>query len=318
VLRRASGGAARKGKIAFNDGKYTDALRIYSEAWHLKQSPDIAANLAQTEAELGKHRDAAEHFAFALAHLLPSSTDEQKRALADGLEIEKKEIGTLHVTLEPSDSQLSIDDNVITLPANGDVYVDPGDHSASVTHEGYEPNAQKVHVSKGGSQVLWLKLLAVGAPPPNEAPADTSPVPSYSNPPSFVEPPSSRSAVPAVIGGGLVVAGAAVGVVFMLAGNSKQNDVNDANAALSVMGGSNACSAGTSYGDLCAKIHDDTKAIDRDRALEVTGFVVAGAAAIGTAVYLLWPHSVASAARGISPTFSASRGTGTVGLAGRF
>ena len=55
---RAEGNAAdseranllfKKGKVAFNEGKYSDALRIYSEAWHLKQSPDIAANLAQTD-----------------------------------------------------------------------------------------------------------------------------------------------------------------------------------------------------------------------------------------------------------------------------
>src|SRR5688572_27311971 len=54
----------KKGKVAFNAGKFNDALRIYSEAWSLKQSPDIAANLAQTESELGQHRNAAEHFAF--------------------------------------------------------------------------------------------------------------------------------------------------------------------------------------------------------------------------------------------------------------
>src|SRR5580692_7403151 len=82
----------KKGKLALNDGKYSDALRIYREAWQLKQSPDIAANLAQAESELGKHRDAAEHFAFALAHLLPSSTDEQKKALSDGLDVEKAQI----------------------------------------------------------------------------------------------------------------------------------------------------------------------------------------------------------------------------------
>src|ERR1700760_887068 len=99
----------KKGKVAFNEGKYQDALRIYSEAWRLKQSPDIAANLAQTESELGKHRDAAEHFAYALAHLLPSSTDEQKQALAEGLQSEKKEIGSLRVTLEPGESALTID-----------------------------------------------------------------------------------------------------------------------------------------------------------------------------------------------------------------
>src|SRR5450755_1343281 len=168
----------KKGKIAFNEGKYTDALRIYDEAWHLKQSPDIAANLAQTEAELGKHRDAAEHFAFALAHLLPSSTDEQKTALAAGLEIEKKEVGTLHVTLEPADAALNVDDAPVTLPTNGDVYVEPGDHRASVTREGYQLNQQTLHVSKAGARVLWIKLEPAeggGVAPVSAAAAGTTP-----------------------------------------------------------------------------------------------------------------------------------------------
>jgi tetratricopeptide (TPR) repeat protein len=137
----------KKGKVAFNDGKFDDALRIYSEAWRLKQSPDIAANLAQTESELGKHRDAAEHFAFALAHLLPSSTDEQKKALADGLDVEKKEVGTLHVTLEPGDASLSLDDSPVILPPSGDIFVVPGEHRCSVTHEGYDASQQAVRGS---------------------------------------------------------------------------------------------------------------------------------------------------------------------------
>src|SRR5882724_10683706 len=152
----------KKGKVAFNEGKYEDALRIYSEAWQLKQSPDIAANLAQTESELGKHREAAEHFAFALAHLLPSSTDEQKKALAEGLEIEKKEVGTLHVTLEPADAALSVDAAPVTLPTNGEIFVAPGEHRCSVTREGYDANSQAVQVTKGGSRVLWIKLNQTG------------------------------------------------------------------------------------------------------------------------------------------------------------
>src|SRR6478735_2538644 len=161
----------KKGKVAFNAGKYNDALRIYTEAWSLKQSPDIAANLAQTESELGKHRDAAEHFSFALAHLLPSSTDEQQQALAEGLAQEKKEIGSLHVTLEPADSTLTIDDTAVTVPPTGDVYLDPGEHGVSVTHEGYESNRQTVRLSKGASQVLWIKLQQIGgAPAPSTDP----------------------------------------------------------------------------------------------------------------------------------------------------
>src|SRR5450432_579218 len=192
----------KKGKIAFNDGKYSDALRIYSEAWHLKQSPDIAANLAQTESELGNHRDAAEHFSFALAHLLPSTTDEQKKALADGLDIEKKEVGTLHVTLEPADAALSVDDTPVTLPTNGDIFVEPGEHRCSVTHESYEANQQVTQVSKGGSQVLWIRLaplggapVAVGSPPASGDARSAS----VAAPPQLNEDSGGRSLVPAFV-----------------------------------------------------------------------------------------------------------------------
>src|SRR6478735_656018 len=74
----------KKGKVAFNAGKYNDALRIYTEAWSLKQSPDIAANLAQTESELGQHRDAAEHYgrAEASARRRPCPRTERNRRAA--------------------------------------------------------------------------------------------------------------------------------------------------------------------------------------------------------------------------------------------
>jgi hypothetical protein len=305
----------KKGKVAFNDGKYTDALRIYGEAWGLKQSPDIAANLAQTEAELGKHRDAAEHFAFALAHLLPSSTDEQKKALAEGLEIEKREVSTLHVTLEPADALLAVDDAPVALPPNGEVFVDAGDHHAVVSREGYETNSQTLHVSKGSAQVLWIKLPEQGAAAPAPAPAPVA-APVLDTLPPKLDEGSPRSLVPAVIGGGLVVAGAAVGVVFLLSANSSQKDANQVAGSLP---GNNACGAGTPHTADCATLHDDNKDIDRSRTIELTGFAVAGAAAVGTLVYLLWPHSIdAATARSLTPSFSAAPGLGSLNLTGRF
>jgi hypothetical protein len=307
----------KKGKVAFNDGKYTDALRIYSEAWSLKQSPDIAANLAQTEAELGNHRDAAEHFAFALAHLLPSSTDEQKKALAEGLEVEKKRVSTLQVTLEPADSQLAIDDAPVVLPPNGEVFVDAGDHRAVVTHEGYETNAQTLHVSKGVAQVLWIKLAEVGSAVAAPAPPPGTVAPVLDTLPPKLDDQGSRSIVPVVVGGGLAVAGAAVGVVFLLSANSSQKDANKIAASLP---GNTACGAGTPNTSDCTTLHDDNKDIDRSRAIEVTGFAVAGAAAVGTLIYALWPHSSpdAASARGVTPSFSAGPGVGTFTLTGRF
>ena len=309
----------KRGKVAFNSGKYNDALRIYTEAWSLKQSPDIAANLAQTESELGKHRDAAEHFSFALDHLLPSSTDEQKQALAEGLAQEKKEIGSLRVTLEPSDSVLSIDGARVTVPPSGDVFVDAGEHAVSVNREGYEPNQQTVRISRGASQVLWIKLNPTGGSPD---PVGTG-EPHASQPSEVTQPPAShhshRSIVPAVIGGGLVAAGAAVGVVFLVSANSSQKDADKMRADLSEP---NACGAGTTNTQECAALHDKNSDIDRARTIEIVGFSVAGAAAVGTAVYLLWPHShsasTASLPGGLIPSLAITPSATNFGLSGRF
>ena len=317
----------KKGKLAFNAGKYDDALRIYGEAWSLKRSPDIAANLAQTESELGKHRDAAEHYAFALAHLLPSSTDEQKHALADGLETEKSEIGSLRVTLEPSDSSLLLDDARVTVPSNGDVFVDPGEHQVSVTHEGYESKSQSLRISKGAAQVLWIKLEPSGAaaePSTPDAPnVSDAPKPGDAPPPQPGER-AGRSLVPAIIGGGLVAAGATVGVVFLLSGNSSQKSASALQDQLNERGGPSPCGAGTPYTADCAALHDKNVAVDQARTVEVIGFAVAGAAAVATVSYLLWPRagtasaSTRAPASTWTPTFALAPGAGSFGLAGRF
>jgi hypothetical protein len=304
----------KKGKIAFNAGKYNDALRIYGEAWSLKKSPDIAANLAQAESELGKHRDAAEHFAFALAHILPSSTDEQKFALADGLDAEKKEIGTLRVTIEPADSTLTIDDLPVTVPAAGDVYIEPGEHHALVTHDGYEPHQEALNVSKGAAQVLWIKLDQVGAVKAAATPPE-HPIASTDAGPPPIDDKGGRSILPVIVGGGLVVAGAAVGVAFLLSGNSSQKD---ADALFAKSPEPNACGTGTPHEADCAALHSKNVDIDSARTIEVIGFSVAGAAAIGTAVYLLWPHTDAATANHWAPSFAIAPGAVSVGLSGHF
>jgi hypothetical protein len=307
----------KKGKVAFNAGKYDDALRIYNEAWSLKQSPDIAANLAQTESELGKHRAAAEHFSFALAHLLPSSTDEQQQALAEGLAQEKREIGSLHVTLEPADSVLTIDDVVVPLPPGGDVFLEPGEHTVSVTLEGYQANQQTLHLSKGTSQVLWIKLTALGASPDTATSSQQAGSGEVNLPP--VHSHSHRSIVPALVGSGIAVAGAAVGVAFLISANSSQKDADQLRASLP---GPNACGEGSPYTQQCADLHDKNSDVDRKRTIEIVGFSVAGAAAVSTAVYLLWPRSHTSSGANLpvnlSPTLAMTPNSTHFGLSGRF
>jgi hypothetical protein len=198
------------------------------------------------------------------------------------------------------------------------VFVDAGEHAVSVNHEGYEPNQQTVRISRGASQVLWIKLNSTSGSSDGAAGEPHSGEPS-----ELTQPPSSqhshRSIVPAVIGGGLIAAGAAVGVVFLVSANSSQKDADQLRADLSEP---NACGAGTPNAQQCAALHDKNSDIDRARTIEIVGFSVAGAAAVGTAVYLLWPHShsgsSASLPGSLSPTLAITPGATNFGLSGRF
>src|SRR5215203_2605919 len=75
----------KSGKVAFSKGDMSEAERLFAQAFEIRKSSDIAANLGQSELEQQKYREAAEHFSWALANLLPSATDAQRKAVENGL-----------------------------------------------------------------------------------------------------------------------------------------------------------------------------------------------------------------------------------------
>jgi hypothetical protein len=106
--------------------------------------------------------------------------------------------------------------------------------------------------------------------------------------------------------------------MFLLSGNASQKD---ADALHDLHPEPNACGAGGPYETDCAALHSKNSDIDRARTIEVIGFSVAGAAAVGTAVYLLWPRSDGAPAAAVNrwaPTFAVAPGAGSIGLSGRF
>ncbi|HEY2406895.1 MAG TPA: PEGA domain-containing protein [Polyangiaceae bacterium] len=306
----------KKGKLAYTDGHLQDALRLYGEAWQLKQSPDIAANLAQTEAELHMPRAAADHFAFALEHLLPSSTEEQKSALNQGLELEKKEIGTLHITLEPADAAIAIDGVATSLHPSGDLYVEPGEHRCAVTREGYQASTQTVKVSKGGSQVLWVKLNPSGgaagaAPATSGESANAAGTTAATDATGADSAPGRRSLVPAYIGGGIAVVGVAAGFVFLASRSSHADKSRSISAQIP---GESGCGTGTAFATQCDQLHSENDSAHSARSLEFVSFGVGAAATVGTIVYLLWPKPSA----GAGSALHVYPGVGSLTLAGGF
>lgn len=279
----------KSGKAAFARNDMAEAERLFAEAFALRKSADIAANLGQSELEQQKYRPAAEHFHWALVNLLPSATDAQRRAVENGLARARAEVGVLRLDIQPEGSDVLVGEQHLgRTPIHGDVFVDPGEVIVSVKHDGYSSIDKRVIVGRGTEQAVEIALLpnadnsAASAPePPTEhqtsaAAASTS---------GSDQARSRKSLAPALIATGVAIAGGAVGLVFTVSANNKESDADQLRDDLNLLGG---CGAGGSApaGD-CAELSDQRKSVDSSRNIAIGAFVVGGVAAL-TAGYFYW------------------------------
>ncbi|HEY5374155.1 MAG TPA: PEGA domain-containing protein [Polyangiaceae bacterium] len=276
-------------KAALAAGNAHEALHGFREAWALAKTPEIAGNLAIIEASFGRHRDAAEHFQFALSHLPSDATTEQKQAVAAGLDTEKQQVVTLVIRGAPVGARLSIDGEPFgTAPYTDNLYAEPGRHDVRAEALGYQSLTERVDGSAGVTLAVQLALRPVDASP-------TATSSERQGQELGTEQPGLRttakpSPVVLVVGGGVTVAGAALGAVFLLKANTAQDEASSDRGKLPEV---NACGLGTPHGAQCSALHNANVAVDRDRNVAVASFVVGGAAAAGSLVYWLWPRAKA-------------------------
>lgn len=287
----------KNGKAAFSRNDMPEAERLFAEAFALRKSADIAANLGQSQLEQQKYRSAAEHFQWALVNLLPSASDAQRRAVENGLARSRAEVAVLRLDIKPEGSEvLAGDQNLGKTPVNGDVYVDPGEVIISVKHDGFVALDKRVMVGKGTEQAVEIALTPKSDDVPLAAPASAPPPASEPTtaPPSSDHAPH-KSLVPAFIATGVAVAGGVVGLVFTVNANSKESDADNLRDDLN-----NGCvEGGSAPADRCADLNDQRKSVDSSRNIAIGAFVVGGVAAL-TAGYFYWDalaHRSASSAR---------------------
>ncbi len=279
----------KSGKAAFAKGEMAEAERLFGQALAIRKSSDIAANLAQSELEQQKFRSAAEHFSWALANLLPSATDAQRKAVETGLAKARTEVAILRLDIKPEGSEVLVGQaNLGKSPIGNGVYVDPGEVIVSVKHDGFVALDKRVMVGKGTEQAIEITLAPKdgAAPAPVTAPVidsglHTSPV---SSSPS-AERSTSKSLVPAFVATGVAVAGGVVGLVFTLSANSK-SDAADSLASR-VKATMRVCPSNPEPGTECSDLKSQRQSVDSSRNLALGAFVVGGVAAVA-AGYFYW------------------------------
>jgi tetratricopeptide (TPR) repeat protein len=280
----------KSGKAAFAKGDMAEAERLFGEALAMRKSSDIAANLAQSELEQQKYRKAAEHFSWALANLLPSATDAQRKAVETGLARSRTEVAVLRLDIKPEGSDVLVgQDNLGKSPITNSVFVDPGEVIVSVKHDGFVSVDKRVMVGKGTEQAVELTLAPKDGA---AAPAMAAPVvdsglqhsaePATANDAGAVSEP--KSLVPAFVATGVAVAGGVVGLVFTLKANSKSRDAGNKLDTVNPLGG---CKNGQASATDCADLKSDVSSMDSSRNIATGAFVVGGVAALA-AGYFYW------------------------------
>lgn len=280
----------KSGKAAFAKGDMAEAERLFAEALAMRKSSDIAANLAQSELEQQKFRKAAEHFSWALANLLPSASDAQRKAVEAGLARSRAEVAVLRLDIKPDGSDVLVgQDNVGKSPITSNVFVDPGEVIIQVKHDGFVSVDKRVMVGKGTEQGVELTLSPKegAAEPAAAGPVVDSGLQANAQPTAPSDAGATaepKSLVPAFVATGVAVAGGVVGLVFTLSANSKAEDADTLRDRLKAEGG---CSGGAAPPGDCADLKSQRDSVDSSRNLAVGAFVVGGVAALA-AGYFYW------------------------------
>ncbi len=270
----------------FRDKKFAQAEVSFEAAWALNRTHKTASNLGQAEMALGKYREAAEHFAFAV-RVAPASdpvrANNEKRLAAM-----KAKLATLNVTANVAGSEVLIGGKkVADTPLVDPIFVDPGKIKVRVRHEGYPSFEKELDVTAGQEVALDVKL---------EVPA---PQPTATSTASVTAPVvTPRSTVPAFVIGGVAVASLIAGGVLVGIAESTRADLSDGPKKGD---GSPLCTktvpAGTDVDPACARL----RSLAGERAtmgnVGIGLFAVGGVALAGAAAYFFWPQPAAGSAR---------------------
>jgi hypothetical protein len=262
----------RKAAKEYTAGKVNEAYRDYLAAWNAQKSPDTAGNLGSIELELGYLREAAEHASYAIAHFPPTGSKAQRAALVSMLADACKQIGVLSIQVNVPGAAISIDGKPLgSAPLDGDVYIEPGDHTVLAEAPDHDPARQTIHVEKGSTTPVVLALTV--HPTTGPQPAAT--------PTNWPRP----IAVAGVITAG---AGFAAGTALAIMAKIKATDADAAGQALDALtkGSLSACPAvNATIEASCAKLLGAQQSRDTFANTALWMFVGATVVTVGTVAY---------------------------------
>ncbi|MBN2196038.1 MAG: PEGA domain-containing protein [Polyangiaceae bacterium] len=269
------------------------ARALFVEVWELRQTYDVAMNLAEIETHLGRRADAATHAASALALFPPSEDPDTRRHLVKLLDRARVDLGEITVEA-PIGARVTVDGVLVgAAPLTAAIFVEPGDRRFEAS-DGTATASATVTAIAGETQSLTLRFDAQGAnagaaaeaTPAAAAPAGDGksgrqlgyePIP---NPPKEDHrPPKHRFLAPLVASAGITAVGAGLGIAFTVLANQELDDAESLDS-----GDDSRCRADPDTDD-CAQLADARERHDRDRLIRDASFIGGGVGLAATGLF---------------------------------
>ncbi len=280
----------RRATHLYASKRLDEAEPLYREAWELQQSYEIASNYGALELELGKPRLAAELLGRAVSQFPVRGRPEERAALEARHAEARKLLGALRMKVSAPGAEVLVDGRAVgRSPLPAEVLVEPGTHVIEARLAGNVDAHLSLAVPRGSTFTVNLPL----APPPA---------------------PRKLRAVPLLVGAATGVAALAVGGALVGVAEKKSGDADTLHASLAAAGQSCALAS-----PQCSQLHAASSSADTFGNTGLALFGVAGAAAVGTLTYVLWPSLRPGSGRapdvrasfGVSPTGAAALITGS-------
>ena len=239
-------------------------------AWSLHPHWQIAANLADTELELGKHREAVEHAAYYQKNA-PANRKEKADAL---LKRARAQVGAVTVQVDAAGAEILVDDAPAgRAPLRTRSSSSPAPIGCSLALPARPDATQTVTLAAGGAQSVTLSIPA----------GETRQGPPEAPPSQSVQPGANKAIV--IAGAATSGVGLAIGIGLAVASASKGSAADSVLAGLQPSASGTAC---TTQMSVCTTIDSDRRAHDALGKGAIGAFAAGAAIGLATVGYVLF------------------------------
>jgi tetratricopeptide (TPR) repeat protein len=211
----------RAAVVEFDAGSWQEARALFRRAHDLNPSARTWRGLGLTSFELRRYVDAIAELEAALADPRKPLTQKQREEVSRLLSRARQYVSVYRVKVAPDGAEVLVDGAPAEL-AEGQLFLDPGQHTVVVRAPGYEEARKDLRVDAGAQDELTIELTV--ADQQEDAPAlESAPVPAET-PPAPPESPRARRRLWTWVLGGSALAATGVGVGLYVGAYQKSQD----------------------------------------------------------------------------------------------